>query len=227
MLYIPIMEMLAYFHSVPFTARQCSYMICCLLIKKIRIDYREGYIDTSWHHIFGDFSRCVSKYTEWSIVHKTVNTAISYLMVCDLPLNADLFLPWTRISIAESSCHVRTPRLYMSIFLLKSDGAAPPNICFNVFVILVCSIYGENNIWHVKTWRFTLTVEVVFQTALHHVGSLVVSSFEVNLCKIGKVRRPQNPLYPFTANDTAWWLANCPANWKDLYARSQLQCGTD
>ena len=58
----------------------------------------------------------------------------------------------------------------MSIFLLKSDGGAPQNMCFNVFVILVCSIYGENNIWHVKSWRFTLAVEVS-QTALCHAGS--------------------------------------------------------
>ena len=37
---------------------------------------------------------------------------------------------------------------------------------FNVFVILVCSIYDKNNLWHVKSWRFILTVEVVSKTAL-------------------------------------------------------------
>ena len=41
------------------------------------------------------------------------------------------------------------------------------NIRFNVFVILVCSIYDENNIWHVKSWRFTLAIEVVSQTVLY------------------------------------------------------------
>ena len=45
-------------------------MICCLSIKKIHIDYREGYIDISWHHIFGDFSRCISKYTGWAIMQE-------------------------------------------------------------------------------------------------------------------------------------------------------------
>ena len=73
--------------------------------------------------------------------------------------------------------HVSTPRWSMFIFLLKCHGGTPQNICFNVFVILVCFIYGENNIWHVQSWRFTPAVEVVSQTALHHAGSLVVSNF--------------------------------------------------
>ena len=73
--------------------------------------------------------------------------------------------------------HVSMPQWSMSIFLLKSDGGTPQNIRFNVFVILICSIYGENNIWHVKFWCFTLAVEVVSQTALYHAGSLVVSNF--------------------------------------------------
>ena len=67
--------------------------------------------------------------------------------------------------------HVSTSRWSMSI------SGTQQNIRFNVLVLPVCSIYGENNIWHVKFWRFTLEVEVVFQTALYHTGSLVVSNF--------------------------------------------------
>ena len=65
----------------------------------------------------------------------------------------------------------------MSIFLHKSDGGTLQNIPFNAFVILVCCVYSENDIWHVKSWRFTLAVEVVSQTVLYHAGSLVVSNF--------------------------------------------------
>ena len=108
--------------------------------------------------------------------------------------------------------HVSTPRWSMSIFLLKSHGGTPQNIHFNVFVILVCFIYGENNIWHVQSWRFTPAVEVVSQTALHHTGSWVwlfpTSLIWVNLCKIGKVRQSRNLLDPFTADNTACWWAN-------------------
>ena len=75
--------------------------------------------------------------------------------------------------------HVSTPRWSMSIFLLKSDGGAPQNMRFNVFAILVCSIYGENNIWRLKSWRFTLAVEVS-QTALCHAGSF--SNFCLSVC---------------------------------------------
>ena len=31
----------------------------------------------------------------------------------------------------------------------------PQNTRFNVSVILMCSINGENNVWHVKSWGFT------------------------------------------------------------------------
>ena len=58
-----------------------------------------------------------------------------------------------------SYIHVSTPRWSMSIFLFKSDGGTPQNIRFNVFVILKCSIHGESNTWHVKSWRFTREVD--------------------------------------------------------------------
>ena len=74
-----------------------------------------------------------------------------------------------RISAVNTDLHRRF--MFMSarlddIFLLKSDGGTSQNMRFNVFVILVCSIYDENNLWHVKSWRFILTVEVVSKTAL-------------------------------------------------------------
>ena len=63
------------------------------------------------------------------------------------------------------------------IYVHISDGGTLQNMRFNVFVILVCSVYGENDMCHIKSWRFTLAVEVVSQTALYHAGSLVVSNF--------------------------------------------------
>ena len=65
----------------------------------------------------------------------------------------------------------------MSLFLLKSDGGTPQNIFFNIFIILKYSINRENNIWHEKSWGFTLEVVVVSQTAAYHAGSWVVSNF--------------------------------------------------
>ena len=114
-------------------------------------------------------------------------------MVCDLRLNSSIMTYFRREHGFASQIHVHVsmPRWSMSIFLLKSDGGTPQNMCFNVFVILVCSIYGENNLWHVKSWRFTPTVEVVSKTALYHAGSLVVRLSRLiyaDLCKIGKVR---------------------------------------
>ena len=91
------------------------------------------------------------------------NNTISWSATND---STDLFPPSTR-----HRRFISTPRWAMSIFLLKSDGGTPQNMR-NVFVICVCSIYGENNIWHAKSWRFTLAVEVASQTALYHAGSL-------------------------------------------------------
>ena len=45
-------------------------MICCLSILKIHIDYREGYIDTSWHHTSRDLTRCISKFTGLAIIEE-------------------------------------------------------------------------------------------------------------------------------------------------------------
>ena len=88
-----------------------------------------------------------------------LNNTISWSATLDSTaqyLNTDLFT-WTRICIADSSCSCQSARHHtMSIFLLESYGGAPQNMRFNVFVILVCSIYGKNNIWHVKSWHFTL-----------------------------------------------------------------------
>ena len=78
--------------------------------------------------------------------------------------------------VLATQIDVSTPQWFMSVFLLKSDGATPQNIFFNVFIIRKCSINHENNIWHVKSWRFTLEV-VVSQTAAYHAGSWVVSNF--------------------------------------------------
>ena len=50
-----------------------------------------------------------------------------------------------------SQIHVSTPRCFMSIFLLKSNGGTQQNIYFNVFVIAICSIHHENNIWTIKS----------------------------------------------------------------------------
>ena len=85
------------------------------------------------------------------------NNTISWSATYDSTVqyqNTDLFPPWT----ALHRRFISTPRWAMSIFLLKSDGGTPQNMRFNVFVIRVCSIYGENNIWHAKSWRFTLAV---------------------------------------------------------------------
>ena len=60
----------------------------------------------------------------------------------------------------------------MSIFLLKSDGGTPQNTYLNVFVIIMCSIHCENNIWTVKS--------------AFHPGS---GSCFFNSYKIGKVRQ--------------------------------------
>ena len=94
----------------------------------------------------------------------------------DLRPTTQQFIPeYWPISAVNTALHRRfisTPRWAMSIFLLKSDDGTPQNMRFNVLVTRVCSIYGENNIWHPKSWRFTLAVEVVSQTALFHAGSL-------------------------------------------------------
>ena len=82
------------------------------------------------------------------------------------------YWPISPVNTALHRKFISKPRWAMSIFLLKSDGGKPQNMRFNVFVICVCSIYGENNIWHAKSWRFTLAVEVASQTALYHDGSL-------------------------------------------------------
>ena len=52
----------------------------------------------------------------------------------------DLFLLWIGLG---SPIHISTPRCFMSIFLLVSDGSTPPNIHFNVFAIVVCSIHRD------------------------------------------------------------------------------------
>ena len=78
-------------------------------------------------------------------------------MICDLRLHSSIPEYWP-ISALNTALHRRfisTPRWAMSIFLLKSDGGTPQNMRFNVFVKRVCSIYGEYNIWHAKSWRFT------------------------------------------------------------------------
>ena len=99
-----------------------------------------------------------------------------------------------------------------SIFLPYSDGGTPQNIRFNSFAIFKSSIHGENNTWHVKSWRLTLEVDRTTPGVLLFPTSLIY----VNLCKIGKVKQSRNIVDPFTAHDTArWW-----AYWQDLYARS-------
>ena len=55
----------------------------------------------------------------------------------------DLFLLLNRLA---SQIHVNTPRCFMSIFLLKSDGGLLRNIHFNVFVTVVCSSHHGSNI---------------------------------------------------------------------------------
>ena len=70
------------------------------------------------------------------------------LMICDIRLNSSVLTYFREHGFASQIHHVHVSQhtVTMSIFLLKSDGGAPQNIRFNVFVILVCSIYGENNI---------------------------------------------------------------------------------
>ena len=50
---------------------------------------------------------------------------------------------------SASQIHVSTPRWFMSVFLLKSDGGTPQFIFFNVFIILKCSAVCEVDI----VWR--------------------------------------------------------------------------
>ena len=60
---------------------------------------------------------------------------------------------WSRTCcIAPDSCQHAS--VFMSIFLLKSDVGTPQSIHFNVFVIVMCSIHRENNIWLVKSSVF-------------------------------------------------------------------------
>ena len=96
-------------------------------------------------------------------------------MICDLRLNSSIpeYWPISAVNTASHRRFISTPRWAMSIFLLKSDDGTPQNMRFNVFVTRVCSIYGENNIWHPKSWRFTLAVEVVSQTALFHMHTYI------------------------------------------------------
>ena len=114
------------------------------------------------------------------------------------------------------------PRTQCGLFLLKSDGGTPQNMRFNVFVILVCSIYDKNNLWHVKSWRFILTVEVVSKTALPRrclvvcLSRLIYTDYmqdRQGQTKTGGVRQSRNLLDPFTARDTAcrWakWSVIC------------------
>ena len=132
------------------------------------------------------------------------NNTISWSATYDSTVQ---YWPISALNTALHRRFISTPRWAMSIFLLKSDGGTPQNMRFNVFVIRVCSIYGENNIWHARSWRFTLAVEVVSQTALYHAGSLSSLNY-VKLCKVGKVWQSRNLLDPFTAHDTAGWWAN-------------------
>ena len=135
-------------------------------------------------------------------------------MICDLR-NTDLFPPRTRICIAN---HVSTPRWFMSLFLLKSDGGTPQSIFFNILIILKCFINCENNLWHVKNPGVSL-LEVLQRTTREFFFS--TSLIQVSICKVGKVRQSRNLLDPFTAHsyDTAcWW-----AKWDE----ARLWCGTD
>ena len=116
--------------------------------------------------------------------------------------------------------HVSTPRWSMSIFLIKSNGGTPQNISLNVFIILVWSIYCENNIWHEKYSRFTLALELVSQTA-PYVPRREFGCFQLRLSRLIYARsarsdRSRNRHDPYTARDTACWWANL----QDLYARS-------
>ena len=97
-------------------------------------------------------------------------------------------LTYFRCKLGSASyIYVSTLRWFMSILLLKSDGATPQNIFFNVFVILKWSIHCENNIWHVKSWCFTLDVVVVFklQRTTSGVGLFPTSLIYVNVCNVG------------------------------------------
>ena len=145
--------------------------------------------------------------------NNTISWSVTYKI---LRPNTDLFPPQTRICIAN---HVGTPRWFMSVFLLKSDGSTLQSIFFNVFIILKCSINRQNNLWHIKSPRFTPGSGSCSVPCLE----LGFSNFAylVNICKVGKVRQSRNLLDPFTAHsyDTAcWW-----AKWDE----ARLWCGTD
>ena len=133
-------------------------------------------------------------------------------MICDLR-NTDLFSPRTQICIAN---HVSTPRWFMSVFLLKSDGGTTQSLFFNVFIILKCSINREINLWHVKSRRFTPG-----SGGCWGVGFFPTSLIKVNICKVGKVRESRNLLDPFTAH--SYDTACCRAKWDE----ARLWCGTD
>ena len=93
----------------------------------------------------------------------------------------DLFLLWIGLG---SQIHISTPRCFMSIFLLISDGSTPPNIHFNVFAIVVCSIHRDTRTVNDK--------KMVKKILASHSGS----TFMQRYCR-------RNLLDPFTAPDTA------------------------
>ena len=134
-------------------------------------------------------------------------------MICDLR-NTDLFPPRTRICIAN---HVSTPRWFMSVFLLKSDGGTPQSIFFNVFIILKCSINREINLWHVNNPGVSL-LEVVAAGEL--------GFFQLRLSRIIYARptrsESRNLLDQFTAH-----RAMTPACWWAKWDEARLWCGTD
>ena len=83
---------------------------------------------------------------EWHQIATIHNT-----MICDaqntLVILTDLFSCFRCEIRLASKIHARLPRCFMSIFLLKSDGGTLQNIHFNAFVIVMCYIHRENNIW--------------------------------------------------------------------------------
>ena len=80
--------------------------------------------------------------------------------------NTDLFSLWHRSCIADWCQH---SSMFMSIFLLKSNGDTKQNKHFNVFILVICFNHCKNNIWSVKSLAFHTgsgTKDVVSQLRL-------------------------------------------------------------
>ena len=116
-----------------------------------------------FYHRFGYHIETITNDRPIPIVKHVKHNAEEYKSRCKHPYRLLSSPSWIMVTHSDLGNafpfryrdHVITPRWFMSVFLLKSDGGTPQSIFFNVFIILKCSVNREINLWHVKSRRFT------------------------------------------------------------------------